>query len=198
MIPSLSKHNISGWSGILPLLLITVLLLIKTVKYYFTMFDGVRILLLSTYAYTIFFFTCCKILPVKNTIVSFGFASSNSYCCSFLQPHDSLHTFRGHSTCVMSVDFHSNRDDLICSCDGNGEIRYWSITNSNCAGVFKVEYCGLFDLQYQLANTSSFLLLLFFGLGRYGPGEISTPSGEVSCCSWGFFCVHTRCWDTSK
>lgn len=52
-------------------------------------------------------------------------------------PHDSLHTFRGHSTCVMSVDFHSNRDDLICSCDGNGEIRYWSITNSNCAGVFK-------------------------------------------------------------
>ncbi|KAF2298405.1 hypothetical protein GH714_023478 [Hevea brasiliensis] len=52
-------------------------------------------------------------------------------------PRNSLHTFRGHSTCVMSVDFHPNRDDLICSCDGDGEIRYWSITNSNCARVFK-------------------------------------------------------------
>ncbi|KAJ9180080.1 hypothetical protein P3X46_008368 [Hevea brasiliensis] len=52
-------------------------------------------------------------------------------------PRDSLHIFRGHSTCALSVDFHPNRNELICSCDGNGEIRYWSITDSNCAGVFK-------------------------------------------------------------
>ncbi|XP_043815051.1 transcriptional corepressor LEUNIG isoform X2 [Manihot esculenta] len=52
-------------------------------------------------------------------------------------PRSSLHIFRGHSTCVMSVDFHPNRDDLICSCDGGGDIRYWSIANSDCAAVFK-------------------------------------------------------------
>uniref|UniRef100_A0A2P2MDY7 Transcriptional corepressor LEUNIG n=1 Tax=Rhizophora mucronata TaxID=61149 RepID=A0A2P2MDY7_RHIMU len=39
----------------------------------------------------------------------------------------------------MSLDFHPKKDDLICSCDGEGEIRYWSITNGNCAGVFKVD-----------------------------------------------------------
>ena len=39
----------------------------------------------------------------------------------------------------MSLDFHPNQDDLICSCDGDGEIRYWNIKNGSCARVFKVE-----------------------------------------------------------
>ncbi|KAI5005469.1 hypothetical protein ZWY2020_032712 [Hordeum vulgare] len=33
---------------------------------------------------------------------------------------DTVHTFTGHSASVMSVDFHPNKDDFICSCDGNG------------------------------------------------------------------------------
>lgn len=45
----------------------------------------------------------------------------------------------GHSASVMSLDFHPNKDDLICSCDGDGEIRYWSINNGSCTRVFKVE-----------------------------------------------------------
>lgn len=45
----------------------------------------------------------------------------------------------GHSATVMSLDFHPNKDDLICSCDGDGEIRYWSINNGSCTRVFKVE-----------------------------------------------------------
>ncbi|KAK1407998.1 hypothetical protein QVD17_39627 [Tagetes erecta] len=49
----------------------------------------------------------------------------------------SLRTFIGHSASVMSLDFHPNKDDIICSCDGNGEIRYWSINNGSCARVFK-------------------------------------------------------------
>ncbi|XP_002531278.2 transcriptional corepressor LEUNIG isoform X1 [Ricinus communis] len=53
------------------------------------------------------------------------------------KPHDSLCTLMGHSASIMSVDFHPNRDDLICSCDGDGEMRYWSITNGNCEGVYK-------------------------------------------------------------
>ena len=56
-----------------------------------------------------------------------------------MQPGYSLRTFTGHSTSVMSLDFHPNKDDLICSCDGAGEIRYWSINNGSCARVSKVE-----------------------------------------------------------
>lgn len=52
-------------------------------------------------------------------------------------PGYSLRNFMGHSASVMSLDFHPNKDDLICSCDGDGEIRYWSITNGSCARVFK-------------------------------------------------------------
>lgn len=55
-----------------------------------------------------------------------------------LQPGYSLRTFTGHSTTVMSVDFHPSKEDLICSCDNNSEIRYWSIKNGSCVGVFKV------------------------------------------------------------
>jgi len=56
-----------------------------------------------------------------------------------MQPGYSLRTFTGHSSTVMSLDFHPNKDDLICSCDGDGEIRYWSINNGSCARVWKVE-----------------------------------------------------------
>ncbi|KAG1346226.1 putative Transcriptional corepressor LEUNIG [Cocos nucifera] len=52
-------------------------------------------------------------------------------------PGYSLRTFMGHSASVMSLDFHPNKEDLICSCDGDGEIRYWSINNGSCARVFK-------------------------------------------------------------
>ncbi|CAI0629053.1 unnamed protein product [Linum tenue] len=53
-------------------------------------------------------------------------------------PGYSLRTFTGHSASVMSVDFHPTKEDLICSCDSNNEMRYWSIKNGSCAGVFKV------------------------------------------------------------
>ncbi|KAK8619965.1 hypothetical protein V6N13_066458 [Hibiscus sabdariffa] len=52
-------------------------------------------------------------------------------------PGYSLRTFMGHSGNVMSLDFHSTKDDLICPCDGDGEIRYWSINNGSCARAFK-------------------------------------------------------------
>ncbi|CAM8919603.1 unnamed protein product [Rhodiola kirilowii] len=49
----------------------------------------------------------------------------------------SLRNFSGHSGAVMSLDFHPTKDDLICSCDGDGEIRYWSIKDGSCVRVFK-------------------------------------------------------------
>ncbi|BFG18787.1 hypothetical protein CerSpe_050610 [Prunus speciosa] len=52
-------------------------------------------------------------------------------------PGYSLRTYMGHSASVMSLDFHPNKDDLICSCDSDGQIRYWSINNGSCSSVFK-------------------------------------------------------------
>nr|CAB3476049.1 unnamed protein product [Digitaria exilis] len=49
----------------------------------------------------------------------------------------SIRTFTGHSASVMSLDFHSNKDDLICSCDGDNEIRFWSIKHGNIVRIFK-------------------------------------------------------------
>ncbi|XP_014754915.1 transcriptional corepressor LEUNIG isoform X1 [Brachypodium distachyon] len=49
----------------------------------------------------------------------------------------SIRTFTGHSGSVMSVDFHPNKDDLICSCDGDSEIRFWSINNGSIVQIFK-------------------------------------------------------------
>ncbi|KAL0726482.1 hypothetical protein Bca4012_022575 [Brassica carinata] len=49
----------------------------------------------------------------------------------------SLRNFIGHSSMITSVDFHPNKDDLICSCDNDGEIRYWSINNGTCSRVYK-------------------------------------------------------------
>ncbi|KAL9326274.1 hypothetical protein ACSQ67_006919 [Phaseolus vulgaris] len=54
-------------------------------------------------------------------------------------PSYSIRTFTGHATTVTSLDFHPSKDDLICSCDSS-EIRYWSIKNGSCTGVFKMRF----------------------------------------------------------
>jgi hypothetical protein len=67
-----------------------------------------------------------------------------------MQQGYSLRTFTGHSASVMSLDFHPNKEDLICSCDGDGEVRYWSINNGSCVRVFKVSSHVLIYYRYFL------------------------------------------------
>lgn len=55
-------------------------------------------------------------------------AADPSYC---------LYTFTGHSSQVTSVDFHPKKTDVLCSCDGNGEIRYWNVTQFACSRLSK-------------------------------------------------------------
>ncbi|KAJ1701977.1 hypothetical protein LUZ63_001756 [Rhynchospora breviuscula] len=38
-----------------------------------------------------------------------------------------IQTFMGHSSQVTSLDFHPKRTELLCSCDDNGEIRFWLV-----------------------------------------------------------------------
>jgi hypothetical protein len=61
-------------------------------------------------------------------------------------PNYSLRTFTGHLTSVMSLDFHPNNEDLLCSCDGDSEIRYWNVNQGICTRVFKG---GMTQMRFQ-------------------------------------------------
>ncbi|XP_023639635.1 transcriptional corepressor LEUNIG_HOMOLOG isoform X2 [Capsella rubella] len=47
-----------------------------------------------------------------------------------------LRTISGHAAPVMSIDFHPKKTELLCSCDGNNDIRFWDI-NASCLGAVK-------------------------------------------------------------
>lgn len=100
----------------------------------------------------------------------------------------------------MSLDFHPSKDDLICSCDGDGEIRYWSINNGSCTRVFKVKaLVRVFNFFSSWGGNG--IHLMFYILCLYSgwqcPDEISTPFWKISCCSCRECCFYTRCGDTS-
>ncbi|KAH7574180.1 hypothetical protein JRO89_XS03G0262600 [Xanthoceras sorbifolium] len=129
-------------------------------------------------------------------------------------PGYSLRTFMGHSASVMSLDFHPNKDDLICSCDGDGEIRYWSINNGSCARVFKVEFCQLYVYEY---NATMFHVGINWDvggtaqmrfqphLGRYlaaaAENVVSILDVETQACRLSLKGhtkpIHSVCWDPS-
>ncbi|KAL6626853.1 hypothetical protein ACP70R_030579 [Stipagrostis hirtigluma subsp. patula] len=58
----------------------------------------------------------------------------------------SIRTFTGHLASVMSVDFHPNKDDLICSCDEDSEMRLWSI---NHGSIFRIFEGGSTQVRFQ-------------------------------------------------
>lgn len=101
----------------------------------------------------------CYILPATNLIVficgnlASHFGNKTSLMLLIIdgifQAGYSLRNFSGHSGPVMSLDFHPNKDDLICSCDGDGEIRYWSIKDGSCVRVFKVRIIYSLNLTFE-------------------------------------------------
>jgi WD40 repeat protein len=105
-------------------------------------------------------------------------------------PGYSLRTFTGHSASVMSLDFHPTQDDLICSCDGDGEIRYWSINNGSCTRVFKG---GNAYMRFQPRH------------GRYlaaaAENVVSILDVETQACHHSLQGhtkqIHSVCWDPS-
>ncbi|GER46914.1 WD-repeat protein [Striga asiatica] len=105
-------------------------------------------------------------------------------------PGYSLRTFTGHSAGVVSLDFHPNKDDLICSCDGDGEIRYWSINKGNFTRVFKG---GSVQVRFQPR------------LGRYlaaaAENVVSILDAETNACRHSLKGhtkpIHSVCWDPS-
>ncbi|KAF8407002.1 hypothetical protein HHK36_006123 [Tetracentron sinense] len=103
-------------------------------------------------------------------------------------PGYSLGIFTGHSAPVMSLDFHPNKEDLICSCDIDNEIRYWSINNGSCDSVFKG---GNIQIRFQPR------------LGRYlaaaAENVVSILDVETQACRHSLQGhtkpVHSVCWD---
>lgn len=53
------------------------------------------------------------------------------------KPSISLFKLHGHTEQVMSLDFHPRKVDLLCSCDGNDEIRLWNVNNRRCMRISK-------------------------------------------------------------
>ncbi|KAI5590851.1 hypothetical protein BDE02_04G038400 [Populus trichocarpa] len=53
------------------------------------------------------------------------------------KPSISLFKLLGHAEQVMSLDFHPRKVDLLCSCDGNDEIRLWNVNKRTCMRVSK-------------------------------------------------------------
>ncbi|CAL2275080.1 unnamed protein product [Prunus armeniaca] len=105
-------------------------------------------------------------------------------------PGYSLRTFVGHSTTVTSVDFHPSKEDLLCSCDNNSEIRYWSINNGSCALVFKG---GATQMRFQ-PNAGR-------NLAAAADNFVSILDVETQACMRKLqghkSLVHSVCWDPS-
>ncbi|KAF0933420.1 hypothetical protein E2562_018524 [Oryza meyeriana var. granulata] len=105
-------------------------------------------------------------------------------------PGFSLHTFLGHSVQVTSLDFHPKKTDLLCSCDGNGEIRYWNLNQLNCIRVMKG---GTAQVRFQ-PNSGQFLaaaaetMVAIFDVETYG--KKYTLQGHNTD-------VQSVCWDSS-
>uniref|UniRef100_A0A6N2MXV3 LisH domain-containing protein n=1 Tax=Salix viminalis TaxID=40686 RepID=A0A6N2MXV3_SALVM len=52
-------------------------------------------------------------------------------------PSYSLHEYTGHSSPIMSLDFHPKKTDLFCFSDNDNEIRYWNINPFTSVRVSK-------------------------------------------------------------
>ncbi|PWA68707.1 transcriptional corepressor [Artemisia annua] len=55
-------------------------------------------------------------------------ATNPSYC---------VHAQTGHTSHVMSLDFHPKKTDLFCFCDSKNEIHYWNMNPFRCTRVSK-------------------------------------------------------------
>lgn len=94
-----------------------------------------------------------------------------------MQQGSPIQTFIGHGASVMSVDFHPKKEDLVCSCDGDSAIRYWSVKNGVCTGVLKVQLTKQ-GFSFSLASSTS-LYMLFFGVLLACSISLGAPPREM-------------------
>ncbi|XP_042517297.1 transcriptional corepressor LEUNIG_HOMOLOG-like isoform X2 [Macadamia integrifolia] len=106
------------------------------------------------------------------------------------EPNYSLHTFTGHNSHVMSLDFHPKKTDVFCSCDGNGEIRFWNVNQYSCTRVSKG---GVAQVRFQprigqlLAAAADSIVSIFDVESDRQTHSLQGHSKEVN----------SICWDTN-
>ncbi|XP_065862846.1 transcriptional corepressor LEUNIG_HOMOLOG isoform X2 [Euphorbia lathyris] len=104
-------------------------------------------------------------------------------------PRYSLQTYNGHTSHVMSLDFHPKKNDLFCSCDGNNEIRFWNI-NHSCTRISKG---GTAQVRFQprighlLAAAAENVVSIF---------DVETDRQTLSLQGHATE-VHSLCWDAN-
>ncbi|KAL5542570.1 hypothetical protein UlMin_010280 [Ulmus minor] len=104
-----------------------------------------------------------------------------------VDPSYSMHTYTGHTSNVMSLDFHPKKTDLFCSCDNNNEMRYWNITQYNSTRVSKG---GSGKVRFQprigqfMAAASGSIVSIYDVENDRQTHSLQRHSRDVSCLSW--------------
>ncbi|KAK7279000.1 hypothetical protein RJT34_24041 [Clitoria ternatea] len=102
-------------------------------------------------------------------------------------PSFSLQAYSGHTSHVVSLDFHPKKNDVFCSCDDNNEIRFWNISQYSCTRVFKG---GSTQVRFQprighlLAAASGNVVSLFDVETDRQMHTLQGHSAEVHCVCW--------------
>lgn len=101
-----------------------------------------------------------------------------------------IRTYSGHTSHVLSLDFHPKKTDLLCSCDANNEIRYWNLSQFNCTRVSKggsaqVRFQPRIG-QFMAAAAGSIISIFDIENDRQTHSFQGHPSD-----------VHSLCWDTN-
>ncbi|XP_042514032.1 transcriptional corepressor LEUNIG_HOMOLOG-like isoform X2 [Macadamia integrifolia] len=105
-------------------------------------------------------------------------------------PNYSLHTYTGHGSHVMSLDFHPKKTDVFCSCDGNAEIRFWNVNQYSCT---KISKGGMAQVRFQprigqlLAAAADNVVSIFDVESDRQTHSLQGHSKEVN----------SVCWDTN-
>ncbi|KAI4356423.1 hypothetical protein L6164_000447 [Bauhinia variegata] len=101
-----------------------------------------------------------------------------------------LKEYCGRNSPVMSLDFHPQKTDLFCFCDGDNEIRYWNINSSSCTRVSKG---GTAQVRFQprlgrrLAAASDKVVTIF---------DVETDS-QIFSLQGHLEMVNYICWDAN-
>ncbi|KAL8215073.1 hypothetical protein R6Q57_004522 [Mikania cordata] len=106
-------------------------------------------------------------------------AANPSYC---------LHAHTGHTTHVMSLDFHPKKNDLFCFCDSNSEVRYWNLSPFVCTRISK--QLGNAQVRFQpvtghlLAAASDKIVSIFDVENDRQTHSFQAHSGVVNNVCW--------------
>ncbi|KAA3474870.1 transcriptional corepressor LEUNIG_HOMOLOG-like isoform X3 [Gossypium australe] len=81
--------------------------------------------------------TGCHFSSDGKFLASAGHDKKPSYC---------VQAYNGHSSPVMSLDFHPRKTELFCFCDNDNEIHYWNLNLFSCMRMSKG---GMAQVRFQ-------------------------------------------------